>query len=141
MMPAVATWPTAQDFGNVDAARISLVDDVGQQKPVRDHGLSGSEGRVDDFFHQLGPRGHVEQHLATRRNGRCVVAFEQDLPHALPQGRAARVAAGDDFVPRRLQPLAEQPHLRGLAHAVDTVKGEKHGSVAAVHNGQCDCCI
>ena len=92
MMPPMATSPTRHTSSGLKAAGVPLIDHVGQQIAVADDDFARGERRANDFFDELCPGGHVEQHFAPAVD-RCAVMVEQDFAQRLAQRRAARIAA------------------------------------------------
>jgi hypothetical protein len=113
----------ADDLG-IEAAGMTLVDDVRQQIAVRDHPVTAVERRSDDLGHELRPRRHVEEHLR-RRGDVQVVAVEQDGPDRVAGRRRAGVAAGDYLPAVGPQPGHERCHLRRLPGAIHAVEGDE----------------
>ena len=113
--------------GDVQAAGMALIDDVGQQIAVGDDSFSLGERGADDFLDQLGPGGHVEEHFAAAIDGE-VVSIEEEATNSLSEGRTAGIAADDDVESPIAEPLDEEGPLGRFSAAINTIKGEEHGS-------------
>ena len=66
----------------IEPAGVSLIDHVGQQKPVANHGLAGIERRADHFGHELRPARHEQKGLARHRH---VAAMLQQQNMTIPE--------------------------------------------------------
>ena len=114
--------PDLPNLLGVESARMSLVYDIGEKVPVRNHNLAAVQRRSNDLLHKLRPGRHVEQHLAAASDRRAGIACQQNFPNALAQRRAPRIAANDDIMPARTQLLLEQTNLRRFANSIDSVE-------------------
>ena len=94
-----------------------LVGDRRIDVPVADHRCSPLERGADQLLDVLRTRGRVESGLRPRRH---VAAVQQELADLLPERGAAGLAGEDDLRPLGLEPLAEEPRLRGLSGAVES---------------------
>ena len=126
----------APDLVGRQSARVSLVDDVGQQEAVRDDDAAGLQGGTDHLLDQLGTAGHVKQHLGAE-GGRDRLPVEQEVAEPIAERGPPRVSTGDDVDPRA-EPGGQGGRLRGLAPAIGAVQGEEQpprgGSLGGLRN-------
>ena len=107
---------------DVEPAGVPLINDVRQQKAIRDNRFAACQRGADQFLDHLRPRGHIQKSLR-RAADRHAVPLQEQPAHGLAERRAPRIAAGRHGLPALGQPRAEQVHLRGFAAAVDAVEG------------------
>ncbi len=72
--------------------------------------------------------GHVEQHFGHAADVQ-ILSLEQQFANGFAQRGAAGIAAGDDVVPLRAEPVAEFFDLRAFADAVDAIEAEEHSDL------------
>ena len=111
--------------GDIKAAGMALIYDVGQQESVGDDSFAVGESRFDDLFDKLRSGGHVEQHFGHAADLK-ILSLKQKFADRFAQRRATRIAASNHVVPVRAEPLAEFFDLRRFAYAVDTIEAEEH---------------
>jgi hypothetical protein len=117
-----------------ESARGALIGQGRTDEPVGDHGPTRGEGGPDPLPAELGPTGHVEQHLAAEihlRTGR----IEQHVPNPLADRGATGLADRDGDRADRPQPLREKGQLRALAAPIRSVEDEKAASEAVSVDG------
>src|SRR5918994_1893506 len=100
-----------------------LVDDRAVEVAVEQHVGAPVERRADDFGHDLGARGGVEERLRPRRHR---AAVEDEIADGLAELRLARLPRGHDLAALRLEDRPQPLHLRRLAGAVHSLEGDEH---------------
>ena len=105
---------------------MALVDDVRQQVAVGNDNFPRRERRPDDFSTNCARAAMYSSISLRRAIGVSPLAESRISRIRSPSSRAARIAANHDIVARARAAVAEQPHLRRFAVAIDAVEGEKH---------------
>src|SRR5437588_1874193 len=99
---------------------MALVDDVGQQKPIRHYYLAGIKCGLDDLGDELGPASHEQKRLAGQ--SQIVSVIEEQTANDGTNRGAAGVGALGNLKVTSTQPIRQQSALRRFAGAVDAVQ-------------------
>ena len=114
------------DKADVDAPGAALVGDGRVDEPVADDVAAGLDRRRDDPLDQLGPGGAEEHQLGPRRQ------LDRGVLEQVAEPLAGRRSAGLPQQQRLgAERLGEQPRLRRLAGAVDSLEGDEQRSLAS----------
>lgn len=113
----------AEEF-NAQLPTKTLIRPTGIVETVAQNKLACGKCGFDDLLDILNTRCVIKQDFT---NGRETSRFgiEKNLANFQPDGRAARLARGDDFNLAREQPLGHQVKLRRLAATVDSLKTDE----------------
>ena len=87
------------------------------------------ERRPDLLDNQLGPTGHVKQHLGFKGNRNRVVLSQQQGSDPITKRSTARITAKRDRESLRLNPFREPGNLRGLTATIWAIKREEQTTI------------
>jgi hypothetical protein len=108
---------------HVEAARVTLIDDIGEQVTVGNDYVSSVESGPDDLGDELSTAGHKQKRFASRRH--IVAMVQNDVPQHATQDVRAGIDAASDGVAAVAQPVRKQAALRRFAAAVETIQREE----------------
>src|SRR5262245_35707212 len=108
---------------DAEPARDALIGERRVEVAIADDVRAPLERRLDHLGHELGPRRGEQRCFRPRRDLRPV---QDDLAHALPELRPARLPRQHDLAPRPLEVLPEKLRLRGSTGAVEALERHEH---------------
>ena len=106
----------------IEAAGVSLIDDIGKKISVGDDDLARLKRRPDNLVDKL-RRAAIYNSISLRRLIGVAESIEsKNLANSFAKRRASRIAAKNDVEAMTAQSFFKQAHLRGFADAVDAVE-------------------
>jgi hypothetical protein len=105
----------------IEAAGVTLVDDVGEKEAIRHHGVAGFESGPDHVGGELSPARHEKQHFTGKVH--LVTAPQQQVAQHVANRRAAGIRTLGNVVTEATQPLRQEAALGRFARTVEAIQG------------------
>jgi hypothetical protein len=134
--PARCDFTDSPDLLGIEAAGMSLIDNIREQITIGYYNSPRCECRPDNLFDELRSGGHVEEHFALAIYRCRRIDRQQEFANAFAQRGAAWVATDDNVEAMTAQRFVKQAHLRRLPDTVDAVERKKQLGVLLYQNAR-----